>query len=539
MNTRFQIKCPSSFLALLAVLSLSPLAEAAQKTLIFCSEGSPSTFSPALATDGTSITASARQIFDRLLDFKQGQTEVVPGLAESYSVSKDHTQYTFKLRKNVKWHSSQLFKPTRNFNADDVIFSLDRQRLTDHPFHKTGGGTFEYFDSMELGTIIKDVKKLDDYTVVITLSRPEAPFLSDIAMDFASIYSKEYADQLLKAGTPEKIDTDPIGTGPFELVKYVKDNQIRYKAFEGYYRGRAKIDQLIFAITPDASVRYQKLKAGECHLVTEPAPADLAAMKADPQFNVIERPGMNVAYLAFNTKKAPFNNREVRQALSHAFNKQSYIESIYLNNAEIAKNPMPPTIWSYNDKIKDYDYNPEKAKTLLTKAGFDFSKEYQLWTMPVSRPYNPNGKKMGELMQSDLAKIGVKIKLVTFDWPTYLTKAKQPDEFSMIQFGWTGDNGDPDNFLNILLSCKAVEAHSNTSFWCDKTFDDLVQKARTVESVKSRTPLYEKAQEIFKKEAPWLTIAHSKIFRTLSKKVQGYVLDPLGGDEFYHVDLSP
>lgn len=524
---------------LLAASTCAPcVAQAAPKTFVYCSEGSPSSFNPQLATDGTSFNASSRTVYNRLVEFKYGETTLVPSLAEKWDISADKLTYTFHLRKGVKWHTTEGFKPTREFNADDVLFSINRQRLTDHPFHKVSGGTYEYFDSMDMGKVIKDVLKKDDFTVVITLTHPEAPFLANMAMDFASVFSAEYADRMMAAKTPEKVDTDPVGTGPFMLTKYVKDNQIRFKANPVYFKGKAKLDQLIFSITPDPSVRFQKLKAGECHFVTEPAPADLPAMKADPKLKLMSSAGLNVAYLAFNAKKAPFDKPEIRRALNLAINRKALIDAIYLGNAIVAKNPMPPTLWGYDNSIVDFAYNPTLAAEQLKKAGFPLDKTYDLWTMPVSRPYNPNGKKMGELMQADLAKVGVKVKLVTYDWPTYLAKSKDSDAFDMLQMGWTGDNGDPDNFLNVLLGCPAVAAGGNRARWCDKSFDDLMQKARVNPKQAERTRIYKQAQVIFHEQAPWVTLAHSTVHRVMSDKVSGYKIDPFGGDVFYEVDLK-
>jgi dipeptide transport system substrate-binding protein len=205
-----------------------------------------------------------------------------------------------------------------------------------------------------------------------------------------------------------------------------------------------------------------------------------------------------------------------------------------LDNAIVAKNPIPPTIWSYNNKIEDYDYNPKKSLELLKKAGLEKGFETEIWTLPINRPYNPNGKKMGEMMQADLAKIGIKAKLVTYDWGTYLAKANK-GEHQMIQMGWTGDNGDPDNFLNVLLSCQAVKTGSNYARWCNKEFNDLIQNATIAIKKKDRINLYQKAQEVFKKDAPWVTLAHSTVYRAMSPQVKGYKISPLGHDIFTHV----
>ncbi len=158
----------------------------------------------------------------------------MPGLAEKWDISEDGLVYTFHLRKNVKWHSNKNFKPTRNMNADDVVFMFERQWKEDNPFFKVTSSNHSYFNDMGMPKLLKSVEKVDDYTVKVTLNQPEAPFLADLAMEFAAVQSKEYADAMLKAGTPEKIDQEPIGTGPFYLVQYQKDAIIRYKAFPEY-----------------------------------------------------------------------------------------------------------------------------------------------------------------------------------------------------------------------------------------------------------------------------------------------------------------
>jgi len=520
-----------------AVLVFISLNANAAKTFVYCSEGSPSTFNPQLGTDGPTFNASSHTLYNTLVEFKQGSTQIEPALAEKWTISKDGLSYIFNLRKGVKFHSSDIFKPTRDFNADDVIFSFNRQRLPDHPYSKISGGTYEYFQGMEMGKTIKDIKKKDDYTVEFVLTQRDAPFLANVAMDFASILSAEYADAMMKAKTAEKVDTNPIGTGPFVMKSYQKDTLIRYTANEAYWKGKPKIENLVFAITPDPSVRSQKLKAGECHLIAEPAPQDIDAFKANAKVAVKEKEGLNVGYLAFNVEKGPFAKKEVREAINQALNRKAYLEAIYMNRAALAKNPIPPTIWSYNDAIKDFDYNPEKAKALLAKAGYPNGFETEMWTLPVSRPYNPGGKKMGEMMQADLAKIGVKVKLITYDWPTYLEKSKN-GEHQMIQMGWTGDNGDPDNFFNVLLGCASVKAGSNLARWCHKPFNDLVQQAKQTADTGKRTDLYKKAQVIFKQEAPWVTLAHARVYRVMSANVVNYEIHPFGTEQFEKVDLK-
>lgn len=444
---------------------------------------------------------------------------------------------TFHLRKGVKFHTTKAFKPSRDFNADDVLYSFERQWKPDHPDHKLSGGQYEYFNSMDMPKLLKSIEKVDDYTIKFVLTKPEAPFIANLGMQFASIMSAEYSEKMRAAGTPEKVDLDPVGTGPFQLVAYQKDAVIRYEAHPDYWGGKAPIDKLIFSITPDAAVAYAKVKAGECHLMPYPNPADLAAMKVDPDLKVQSQEGLNVGYLAFNTEKKPFTDKRVRQALNMAINKAAIIDAIYLGAGKVAKNPIPPTIWSYNDDIKDYPYDPEAAKKLLAEAGLADGFTTDIWAMPVKRPYNPNARRMAEMIQADWEKVGVKAEIVTFEWGEYLKRSKQ-GEHQTVLLGWTGDNGDPDNFLYVLLGCEAAKDSANRARWCYKPFDDLLIKAKQTANVDERTELYRKAQEIFKEEAPWVTIAHSVVFKTMRKEVDDFRIDPFGGHIFYGVDLK-
>ncbi len=526
-----------SLLATGSLLAALSAGAASASTLVYCSEGSPEGFDPALYTAGTTFDASSHPIYNRLVEFKTGTTEVVPGLAESWEVSEDGTEVTFKLRSGVKFHSNDQFTPSRDFNADDVIFSFERQRMEDHPYHAVSGGTWEYFGAMSMSDLIESIEKVDDMTVKFHLTRPEAPIIANMAMDFASILSKEYADAMMDAGTPEALNQNPIGTGPFQFVAYQKDAVIRYQAFEDYWKeGLPKVDNLVFAITPDASVRYQKLSAGECHVMPYPNPADVQAMKDDENINVLEQEGLNVGYLAYNTRLEPFDKPEVRKALNMAIDKQAIIDVVFQGSGQIAKNPIPPTMWSYNDAIEDDPYDPEAAKKMLEEAGVT-DLDMKIWAMPVQRPYNPNARRMAELIQEDFSKIGVDVEIVSYEWGEYLSRSKELDRDGAVLLGWTGDNGDPDNFLAVLLGCDAVGG-SNRAQWCHEPFNELVQKAKTSTDQEERTKLYEEAQKIFKEQAPWATIAHSVVFMPVRPEVEGYTVHPLGGHIFTEVSLK-
>ncbi|MEZ7812571.1 MAG: ABC transporter substrate-binding protein [Paracoccaceae bacterium] len=518
-------------------LLLSTLGVAAQaQSLVYCSEGSPEGFDPALFTAGTTFDASSHPLYNRLTEFKVGTTETIPGLAESWNVSKDGKTVTFSLRQGVSFHANADFTPTRDFNADDVIFSFDRQGNPENPYFEVSGGTWEYFGGMSMPDLIESIEKVGDYTVVFNLTRPEAPIIANMAMDFASIVSKEYADAMMDAGTPEMVNQAPIGTGPFTFQAYQKDAVIRYLRNDAYWGDKAKVESLIFAITPDASVRYQKVQAGECHVMAYPNPADVSAMKDAEDIIVMEQEGLNVGYLAYNTQVAPYDNANVRKALNMAIDKQAIIDVVFQGSGEIAKNPIPPTMWSYSEDTVDDAYDPEAAKAALEAEGVT-DLTMKIWAMPVQRPYNPNARRMAELMQEDFSKVGVTVEIVSYEWGEYLDRSKALNRDGAVLLGWTGDNGDPDNFLAVLLGCDGLE-RSNRAQWCNEEFDALIQQAKVLPTQAERSALYKKAQAIFKDQAPWATIAHSVVYMTMRPEVEGYVVHPLGGHIFNQVGIS-
>jgi len=204
-----------------------------------------------------------------------------------------------------------------------------------------------------------------------------------------------------------------------------------------------------------------------------------------------------------------------------------------------ARNPIPPTLWSYHDGIRDEPCDPNDAQRLLSEAGYPDGFEPELCYMPVSRPYNPNGKRIAEMIQADLAKVGIRLKLVTDEWSQYRAKIQAGDA-PMALYGWTGDNADPDNFLNVLLGCTAARpGGNNVAKWCNRDYDARVTAARLTNDHAERVRLYREAQEIFKAEAPWVPIAHSIVFMATRKEVSGFHPDPLVRQPFETMALEP
>ncbi len=365
-------------------LCLAPAAAGA-KTFVFCSEGDPESISPQLAITGTAMDAS-KPMFNTLVEFRPGSTEIRPALATSWTISPDGLDYTFTLRENVAFHANDDFTPTRPLEARDVVFSLERQWKADHPFHDVSGARFDYFQDSGFPDLIAAIEAPDARHVRIRLTRPEAPFLANLAMPFMSILSAEYADRLLAEGRPEALDTAPVGTGPFQFVGFKPGVAIRFRAFPGYWRGRQPIDTLVFSITPTTSARLAKLSAGECHMSAFPDAADLPALRASPDLKVYETEGLNVGYLAMNTRVKPFDDVRVRRAINMAIDRQAILSAVYVSGAVAAKNPIPPTLWAFDNDIRPYPYNVAMARKLLIEAGLENGLDADIWYMPVSRP---------------------------------------------------------------------------------------------------------------------------------------------------------
>ena len=226
----------------------------------------------------------------------------------------------------------------------------------------------------------------------------------------------------------------------------------------------------------------------------------------------------------------------MREALDMSVNKQQIIDSVYQGAGQLAVNAMPPTQWSYDTTIKDAPYDVTKAKALLKEAGVKEGTEITLWAMPVQRPYNPNAKLMAEMLQNDWKQIGLKVNIVSYEWGEYIKRSKGGENQAMI-IGWSGDNGDPDNWLNVLFGCDSL-AGNNFSKWCDKKFDGIVKEAKATSDVAKRTELYKQAQHILKDAVPMTPIAHSTVYQPMRNTVQDFKISPFGLNSFYGVSVS-
>lgn len=512
-----------------------PSAKKLNDGLIYCSEGSPSSFNPQLDTSGTTIDASAHQLYDRLLEFDSVTSQIKPGLATSWLVSDDGLVYTFQLRKKVSFHQTAYFTPTRFFNANDVLFSINRWRQPQHPYHDVSGGVYPYFVSLGLDTIIRDVRRINGYRVEIHLSRPDSSFLANLATDFSVILSEEYGNNLLAQNRPQNIDNYPIGTGPFKFKQYRQNNYIRFLRNQHYWQDIPRASQLIFDITPSSSMRIAKLITGECDAIAFPAHSELDAIRQQEELQLDVKPGLNVGFWAFNTIKPPFDNPKVRRALAMAVDTDTLLNAVYFDSAVEAKGILPPTSWAYDPKTRPPEYNPVMARQLLKEANVRADFSMDIWAMPVERAYNPNARKMAELIQGYLAQIGVRANIVSYGWSTFRKKLQEGLHDSVL-IGWSADNGDPDNFFRPLLSCASIFSGTNRSNWCHREYDDLIAEGISHSDIEQRKIYYSQASALINQELPLLPIAHAYRYQAYRKNLKGLEINPLGGIHFAGVE---
>ncbi|WP_163535279.1 ABC transporter substrate-binding protein [Helicobacter suis] len=496
-------------------------------TLIYARGADSSGMDPALVVDGESYAATAN-IYETLVRFKYGSTEIEPSLASSWEISKDGLVYTFHLRKGVYFHTTKYWNQKVELSAKDVIFSFERQMGT-IPYYK-GGKSYGYWASMGMSSIIDKIEALDKYTVRFTLKHPEAPFLADLGMDFLSVLSADYAAHLKSLHKEDALTRKPIGTGPFKFSTWFRDDKIVLLKNKEYWGTPAHLDRVVLRVIANPSVRALALQRGEVSLINMPHRNEIPRLERLPNISVDKKPALFVTWMSLNMQKKPFDNRLVRLAINHAINTKDYIKIVYENYAKVAINPIPPEMWSYNTKIKPYSYDLKKAKELLTKAGYANGFSTTLFT---ASKYN---KKAAEFVQSQLAKIGIQVKIEFFEWGTYLKKIAM-GEHSMAFSGWMADTPDPDNFLYILWSKEAASEipTRNSCFYRSETYSKLVTQAKYLSDQGKRAVLYEKAQEIFHNDAPWVPLAYPYNVVARLSNVLGYHVEGVQNNRFAYV----
>ncbi len=499
---------------------------------------------PINVTDGESLIV-CRQVFDGLLDFKPETTDLVPALATEIPEPEEGGRvYTFRLREGVKFHDGEPF------NAEAVVFNFERWRNTDNRYHKGGGSqssNFAYYAGMFGGfdddSVIESVEAVDEYTVRFTLKEVQAPFLRNIAMSPFGIASpkaiRENVEQFWK---------NPVGTGPFKFVAWDQGSTVRLEKNPDWWGsdlpeeqggGGPFVDRVVFRSIPDNTARVAALSGGQLSGADGLTPDDVPTIEEDPNLKVITRPPMNIGYLAMNVQKEPFNDRRVRLAVVHAINMPEIVEAFFGDTGQVASNPYPPTIPYFREETEPYEYDPERARQLLQEAGLGDGFEAELWYMPIPRPYMPDGKGIAQAMQRDLKEVGIDVRLVTREWGTYLEETGR-GAHDMCLLGWTGDNGDPDNFLNVLLSSKTATKTDaqNVAYYKNPELDRILERAASTIDEDERRRLYVRAQEIVYNDAPWAPIAYAEPPLGFQNSVQGYHPSPTGGESFNSVRFS-
>ena len=530
MPAVFERLFPSPVLLLLAAACSAPTAMAASaKPLVYCADASPEGFDPAL-WDSASTASATTQIFQGLVAFERGTSTLLPKLATTWSVSPEATVFTFKLRRGVQFHSTPYFKPAREFNADDVIFTFTRLVDPKLPFNIAFPATFVYPQSLGLAQMIAGIDRVSDHEVRFRLHKGNVNFLAYFASSFAGVHSAEYAAQLLAQGRASAINNQPVGTGPYQFKSYRKDDVLRLLAHPGHWGGAQRTERLVFAISREANVRVQKLARGECHVAAAIRDVDITALQGHPQVTIAKTRALNISYLSFNMKKPPVDRRDVREALDIAIDRNALFKVLFpRGDALQATSAFPPAVPGYNQALKNV-YDPARARQLLAGAGFDAKKslEIDLWALPISRPTNPNGQLMAQMIQADWALVGVKARIVSYEWGEYLKRANN-GEHHVYMSGWSSDVAAADEFLTPNLTCAASRGGIK---FCDQAFDALVEAARAEVNQAKRLQMFERAQVIFKRERPWITMAHSSVYIPLRKDVLGFVMAPNGSVDF-------
>jgi len=519
-------------------------AAGAKTSFIFGAQGEPVCLDPAIITDGISGRIT-NQVFEGLVKFDGNTTNVVPSLAESWETSADGTVWTFTLRQDVKFHDGT------DFNADAVVKNWDYWANSSHPVHKAqvdAGQVFDYysaqFSGFDADSFITKVEAKDESTVEFTLKGPMGPFLNNLAM-FVFVF---WSPTALEAAGVDSCK-NPVGTGPFKFVEWKADEYVRLEKNADYWdkNALAKVDEVIVRNIKDNSARLNALRAGEVHGVEGLEPDTIQTLQGDSNFQVLLRPPNNTGYVAFNYHFTEFQDVKVRQAFAHAINKQAIVDAFYGGLGLPAKEFVPPSLWGYNDKIQDYAYDTATAKDLLTQAGFpnglseltgpDGNKvPLEFWYMPVSRPYYPNPKDIAEAIAADLGKAGIKVSLQTVDWSAYLDK-RSAGELPLYMLGWTGDNGDPDNFLCYFF-CKTGDAAKSEGFFPDEEVTKILLDAQVKITQEERIPLYEQAAQLIHDRALRVFVANNQPPLAFTANVKGYVPNPTNTEYFNTVEIT-
>jgi peptide/nickel transport system substrate-binding protein len=504
-------------------------------TLVYGAGGEPVSLESGNITDGNSIYPQ-RQIYDYLVDFEDGTTKLKPALATKWTANKAATEWTFTLRKDVK------FSDGTPFNADAAIFNLNRWWDPKDPngFRETGGRTFEIWGDFFGGpkgdpkSVIKSISKVSAYSFKIVLNSGNTALPDLFAGGYFGIASPTaIKTQGIKYGTPAGL---AVGTGAFVVESWKTGDRLEFKPNSSYWGDKAKVDKLIFRFIKDGSARLNELRAGTIDFTSDLLPADYKTVQADKTLVAVLKPAFNVGFLSLNYKNKDLKNDKVRAAISMAVNKKAIVDAFWNGLGVSNASFVPPVLeWANSKNVPaDYKFDPEAAKKMLTDAGYPNGFTVDLWYMPVSRPYFPQPKPIAEAIAADLAGIGIKVNLKTEDWAQYLKDRNKEPGFDMYMIGWTGDYGDPDNFYSAYYGPQS----SDDSNYQPQEINDLLVKGRAAVKQADKAAAYAKLHELTYAANVRIPIVHSRPLAAARSYVKGWIPSPLGSEAFNTISIE-
>ena len=488
-------------------------AASAANTLTFLLAGDTNKLDPP-AMDAQEGFIATTAMYEGLVRYKSGSTDVEPALAEKWDVSADGKEYVFHLRSGVKFHDGSPL------TAEAVAFSFMREVDKENPLYKDAQGDYGGFPFINdyIANVVTKVEAVGNLDVKFTLNRKFSPLLSNLAIPPGYVISMEALKKLSKG-----INEQPVGTGPFKFVEWKKDDHITVEAFDGYWGTKPKLQRIVFQPVPEASVRALKIQRGEGDLAWPIDPKDVANLKGKADTDVQEQPGLNVNMADFNLMKPEFQNKMLRQGLNYAVNKQELADKLYSGAAVAETGVLPPSSWAFSADIKRYPYDVEKAKQLLKDAGYN-GETIIIDTYTIARGYNPQGSKLAEAVQQYFEAVGVKSEIRTGEWTQYRAD-KRAGKLNLGFGGWQADTGDPENFLGVFFH-SANKGGVNTSFYGVPEVDALLNQANEESDTAKRKQLFNQAETRIVDDAPWLFVSHMKQQVAIRKRVQGFVSQP-------------
>jgi len=499
-------------LVLLCLLVVTPLvlAQTPNDVLVVGQVAEPKSLDPQAVTAVNDFRIVIN-LYDGLVRYKDGSLEVEPDLATSWKISDDGKLYTFKLRKGVKFHDGSPF------NAAAVKFNFDRMLDKNHPQHNTGPFPLAFFFKA-----IKETRVVDEYTVQFKLDKPYAPLLSNLAYPTGLLVSPAAVKKYGKS-----YGRHPSGTGPFMFVKWESNRLVTLRKNPEFWGGTSKLNAVVFRPITDANARVTEMLSGGIDLMVEVPPDNVAMFNKDSAYTVYQQAGPHLWFLILNMKEGPFKDKRVRQAVNYAINKKALVDDVLQGTATVATGPTPSAFaWAYNSKLKPYPYDPAKARKLLKEAGVSGAQLTFYVTEGGSGMLNPVA--MGTAIQADLAKVGLKVKIETYEWNTFLGKVNPglAGKADMAEMAWM--TNDPDTLPYLALRSEAWpdKGGFNSGYYSNKKVDKLLEQARATTDQKKRADLYKQMQKIVYDDAPWAFIANWKQNAVAISQVKGFRLQP-------------